>query len=188
MRPRDVSAKSPSGGRTLWASAGLALLFSAGLAFAGRGTFEHRALALLLAGLGLALVAGASLLRWVARRAQARRLAPLAEAAFVAGVICMIQIASAGFGMLIHARDLSATRQFCEQAIARVEEVRRSTGRYPATLAEAFPEKMDPPFLFQRSGQFVSSLDEFVLSFEEGDGIVSTVEQYSSDSHRWTRF
>jgi hypothetical protein len=181
-------APSPFSRRLLWSSAGVGLLLSAALAIAGRGTFEHRTLTLLTAGAGIALVIGAQLLLRVAGRVRAPRLALIGKAIFAAGLVCVMQIASAGFGMLIHARDLSSTRQFCEEAIARVEEVHRSTGSYPATLEEAFPEKVDLPFLFQRSGQFVSSIDGFVLSFEEADGVVPTVEQYSSERRRWTRF
>jgi hypothetical protein len=157
-------------------------------ALAGRGTFEHRILATAFALAGALLLLLASVLHWIARRASRRWLRSIACGTALLGVVSLSQIESRMIGAIVHNRDVRAARAFSEHVVERLEELHKTSGRYPPALEDALRELPVPPYLFQRGSLFTSSGDDFVLSFSEADAVVPHIVQYSSASSRWERF
>ena len=172
----------------LWVAAALGAVVATAFAFAGRGTFEHRMLATAGAAAGALLLLLASALHWIARRAGHRWLRSIACGTALLGVVSVSQIESLLAGAIVHNRDVRAARAFAERVVERLEELHKTSGRYPAELEEAVRELPEPPYLFQRGSLFTSSGDDFVLSFSEADAVVPHIVQYSSASRRGERF
>jgi hypothetical protein len=168
---------------TVWMGV-VGLVTAAGSALAGRGTFEHYVVTGLIVTGGVLLPVAAALMH----RIGGRRGLKFTRALLLASVICITQVAALALGWVVHQRDVLAARRFCDQAIARLDEIRRIRGSYPTTLDEAIGASVAKPYLFLRSGQFVSSGDAFVLSFDEADAVIPHVRHYSSDGRGWTRF
>jgi hypothetical protein len=137
---------------------------------------------------GAVLLLLAWLLHAIALRADRRWLQTVALGAAVAGVLGFSQTESYILGAVIHRRDVRAARAYAERLVAKLEELRKVSGRYPMALDEAVREGPEPPYLFRRGGVFHSSGDQFVLSFSEADGVIPHIVQYSSALVAWARF
>jgi hypothetical protein len=165
---------------------GLALAI--GLAVVGRGTLGHLAVVEMLTLSGLAILCVASLIERFVPRERISRFAVVKRWAVLGGVIASLQVTSAGFGLAIHYRDRIEAQRFCDAIIRRLEGKRRSEGNYPARLDTTLEGDSPRPYLFGRSGQFVSTPDGYLISFDEADGVTPHVMMYSSYRGRWTRF
>lgn len=172
----------------LWGAAACGSLLAAAFGFIGRGTFEHRVLMTACAIAGALLLFLACILHVIARRNGVRSLQTVAYSTAVFGLLSVSQIEGRIVGALVHDRDVRAARGYGERVVARLEELRATTGHYPAALAEVLRDLPEPPHLFQRSTVFTSVRDEFILSFNEADAVIPHVVQYSSVSRRWARF
>jgi hypothetical protein len=155
---------------------------------AGRGTFEYRMLAIASAFAGVLLIVLAVVLHAIARRRGPGWIRRVACVTAVVGVLGVSQVESWVGGIVMHERDLRAARAHGEQVVARMEQLRAASGRYPMTIEDAGIDVADPPYLWRRSGVFNSSGDDFVISFSEADAVLPHVVQYSSASSRWERF
>jgi len=169
-------------------AAALGAVVAVALTLAGRGTFEHRVLATAIAIAGALLLLVAFGVQLIARLTGWRRLRSIARGAAVLGILGLSQVEALLAGAILHNSDVRAARSYGEQVVAQLEAQRKSGGRYPAALDDALRGLPEPPYLFQRSHQFTSSGDEFVLSFSEADAVIPHVDQYSSASSSWARF
>ena len=102
----------------VWGSVAFGLLLVGAFALAGRGTFEHALVGLIVIG-GLLLFVGTVRVNFLARRwrLQVRWITPIG---LLASVICVTQVGSFISGLLIHKHYLMAAPLFCDQAIGRV--------------------------------------------------------------------
>jgi hypothetical protein len=167
----------------------LGVTLAALFASVGRGTFEYQLVMAVIGTAGLVVLVMARMATSLARRGGLRWLEKLAAAGRLVGVVGLSQFASIGMGFVIHENDKTAARLFCDQAIARLEETRRISGRYPLALDHAVAgAAASRPYLFRRSGLFVSSHNAFVLSFDEADGVIPHIVQYSSRTGKWVYF
>lgn len=183
----STPSRPRSGVHAAVAAVTLGLLAGSVAVLVGRGAFPYVVVAAAVTVLGalLLLVVAASSFAAFSSRGWLGRTR---RAASVVGIACVVQGAFLAAGLVVRANDVEATKRYCERLIERLEEYRQTAGRYPSTLAEIADGHFGETEMFRRSGQFVSAPDAFVMSFDERDGLVPSVVQYSSQTRRWTRF
>jgi hypothetical protein len=165
------------------------------LAFAnawwGRGTFAHALLVaavVLLGAVVAALGAAAQGLAMVFRQQSRKWVKAAIHGAFGLALVALLQVVGLPLGRWLHARDVAAARQFCDELITTLDRERSQRGSYPSDPLTTVPRDAPLPHLLRGERFYVTDGAAFILSFEERDATVPHVNLYSSQSRAWSRF
>ena len=168
-----------------------ALLLAFANAWWGRGTFANSLLiaaVVLLGAVAAAMGVAAKGLAVVFRQHGRKWITATIHGAFALALVALIQVVGLPLGRWLHARDVAAAKQFCDELIAKLDRERSQRGSYPTDPLSTSPGDAPLPRLLRGERFYVTNGATFVLSFDERDATVPHVNLYSSQSRAWSRF
>lgn len=151
----------------------------------GRGSFAHLIIVMMASiyvGPALA-IAGTGL--WLLRR-RFPRARQLAIGAWIIAAIACSSALSLVAGSRLASRDVAEAKVYCEALASRLDEHKRTTGAYPATLAP-LRQDTEGPRIVRESLSYASDGTGFQLTFLDPRGLLNGWS-YRSVDRRWVEW
>jgi hypothetical protein len=152
----------------------------------GRGSRGQFIVLFLILSIGLLALCIGSLLLLAAKLGwTSPALRRLATRAIIVGGIAWSCLVSVPFGILVSRYDIWQAMSFCDQLHPALDEYKRTTGRYPASVSEV--SKGRPPWLLRDGRFYLTSDDQYGFIIMDPAGMLEGVE-YDSRSGLWSEF